>query len=238
MLIDLKNVVVSFEDGHSKTGAINNALGYAVNATSIVVNGFTGIVPVGARLTISGVDGYTVVSTVETSTNTTTIVFTPGLRVAALDDDVVIAGPRYINVKVGEGNITYSEKKPREYKKDRGRLDSVRNGDEEPVDVSFQMMYEEITSYSTNPPSLEDVLKTRGNASAWTNPDTNNCNSSSVNITFMHTPVGCSTIKREKILLPYFRYEQLDHDPKAGTISCQGKCNATEATATRLDPLP
>lgn len=240
MLIDLKNVVVSLEDGSSDNGAIDNVAGYPAGATTIVVDGFSSKIPVGSRLTIDGINGYTVVSTIETAQITTSITFTPGLRAAILDADVVLSGPRYMDIKVGEGNITYSEKKTREYKKDRGRLDSVRDGDEEPMDVTFQLMYTEITAADplTDPPTVEDVLKHRPPAEDWVNPDTENCNSYSVNIVFMHTPVGCTGEKREKVVLPKFRYEQLDHDPKAGTISCQGKCNAVEAIVTRLDPLP
>jgi len=55
-----------------------------------------------------------------------------------------------------------------------------------------------------------------------------------INISLIHNPALCVGVKKEKVVLPKFRYEQLDHDPKAGTISCQGKCNAVEAIVTRF----
>ncbi len=237
MVIDLKNVDVYFEDGTLMTGAVNLMAGYMAGATTIVVDGFTGIVPVGARLSIDGVDTYTVVSTMETLTNTTSITFTPGLAATVADDDVVIAYGVYLRIKVGEGNITWSEKKPREYKKDRGILDQVRNADEEPMDVNFQLMYEELTASDpmNDPPTPEDALKQRGAAADWVSADTDDpCSPFCINIRLDWTPPNCTEIDKERVILPRFYYSQLDHDPKAGTIAVQGTCNATEATVTRI----
>lgn len=311
MIVDLKNADIYFEDGTSKTGAINNlktgavnnGAGYLTGATTIVVDGFTGVVPVGSALTIEGVPGYRVTSTAETSGNTTTINFTPGLTGDIDDDDVVSVsgyaigattlivdgftgavpdGARvhigshdytvssasetsgntttivltsallavaadnavvsvfgvYLRIKVGEGNITWSEKKPREFKLDRGELDQVRNADEVPMDVSVQLMYEELTASSGDPPTPEDALKQRGEAATWVSANTEDpCAPYSINIRFDHTPPNCTAVDIERVILPMFYYESLDHDPKAGTISCQGKCNATEATVTRISQV-
>jgi hypothetical protein len=38
---------------------------------------------------------------------------------------------------------------------------------------------------------------------------------------------------QEEIVLEDFRWESLDHDLKAGTISCTGKCNKKTATTLR-----
>jgi hypothetical protein len=235
MLIDLKNCIVYLSDGNEMTGAINLMAGYMAGATSIAVDGFTGIVPPGAFLTIDGVDGYTVVSTTETSGNTTNIVFTPGLTGAVADEDVVIAGSRFVRIKVGEGTITWSEKKPREFKKDRGRLDAVRDADEEPMEVAFTMNYEFITASTGDTPSPEDVLKRRGEADDWDSADSDDpCAPFCVDIRILHTPPNCDTEDKELVILRKFYYESLDHDPKAGTIQCAGKCNATEAEVSRI----
>ena len=310
MIVDLKNADIYFEDGTSKTGAvnnlktgaINNGAGYSPGATSIIVDGFTGIVPVGSALTIDAVAGFRVTSTVETIGNTTTINFTPALTASVADDDVVSVsgfaigattiivdgftgavpdGARlnftgstvdytvssasetgqntttivlssalqavaadnvvitvygvYLRIKVGEGNITWSEKKPREFKLDRGELDQVKDADQVPMDVSLQLMYEELTASSGDPPTPEDVLKQRGEAADWVSANTSDpCAPYCVNIRFDHTPPNCTAVDKERVILPMFYYESLDHDPKQGTISCQGKCNATEATVTRI----
>jgi hypothetical protein len=237
-VIDLKNTNIYFEDGTQKTGAVNNGAGYAAGVLTITVDGFTGIVPVGSRLSIDGDDRYQVVSTTETSTNTTSITFTPALAASILDDDVVIAYGVFLRIKVGDGTITWSEKKPREYKKDRGKLDQVRDGDEEPIDVTINLMYEELTASSGDPPTPEDVLKQRGEAADWISAETDDpCAPFAINIRLDHAPPNCTAVERERVILPRFRYESLDHNPKDGTVSCQGKCNATEAIVTRLPQL-
>jgi len=53
-------------------------------------------------------------------------------------------------VKIGEGNITYSEKKNREYMLDRGSLDAVRDGDDVPVEVAFDFTWEYIIGQGTS----------------------------------------------------------------------------------------
>lgn len=241
MLIDLKNCEFYMTDGTRMVGAVNLMAGYSIGATAMAVDGFTGKVPVGARLTF-GTDPqiYSVVSTTETTGATKNIVFTPGLKIATTDNEAIIAGPIFIKLKVGEGNVTWDESKNREYKLDRGRISEVRNGDEAPMDVSFQLMYEELTASDpdVDPPTPEDVLKRRGGAAAWLSSDNADADSScrpySVNIEIIHSP-PCSDKKKELVVLPYYRYEKLTHDPKAGTISSSGKCNSPEAIVSRID---
>lgn len=231
---DLKNANIYLQDGHSATGAVNLMAGYVIGATAIVVDGFTGILPVGARFTVgTDPDEYTITSTAETLGNTTTINFTPGLVNAADDNDVVAVGPRTLRIKVAQGNLTYSEKKPREYIMDRGVIDEVRNGDQQPIDVNLGLQWEFITAHtSESAPTPEDVLKQRGKASSWKSSDPDPCRPYSVNIVLIYTPL-CSGVKKEKIVLPYYRYETLDHDAKAGSLATTGKCNAQEAVVTR-----
>lgn len=240
MLIDLKNCEVYLVEGTRFDGAVNLMAGYVAGSTAMAVDGFTGIVPVGSRMFLTGDDAeYKVLSTTETSGNTRNVVFSPGLVDPSVDNQAIVFGPLYLKMKVGDGNITWSETKNREYKMDRGTISEVRNGDEAPMDVSFQIMYEELTASnpSTDPPTPEDVLKKRGAAAAWKSSDNANADSScrpySINIEVIHTP-PCTDKKKEKVTLSYFRYEKLDHDPKAGTIACSGKCNAMEAIVTRI----
>ncbi len=234
-IIDLKNCDIYLDDGYSEAGAINLMAGYMAGATSIVVDGIVGQVPVGARFQITGhATEYVVASTTETMSNTTTIVFTPGLETGAADDVVLTIFGRFLRIRIGEGNLTWSEKKPREYKKDRGLLYEVRNADEEPVDVTMAFLYETLTASSGDPPTPEDVLKRRGEASDWISTGTDPCSPYCVNIRLDHRPLGCTTFDMERVVLPFFRHESLDHNPKDGTVNVQGKCNVTEATVTRI----
>jgi hypothetical protein len=233
-VIDLKNCEIAFEDGHLKTGAVNNMAGYTIGATTITVDNFTGSVPDGVRLTIDGVQGYKVVSATDTLGNTTSIVFTPALKAAVADNAVVIAGGRFLEPKIGDGNVNWSETQNREYKLDRGKIYQVRNGDEAPMDVTLALMYEFLTASSGDAPTPEDVLKQRGEAADWVSTDPDPCAPYCVNVVIIHQPAGCTAFEKEKVVLPYYRYEKFDHDPKAGTLNTSGKCNAVQAVVTRL----
>lgn len=236
-LIDLKNVTVFFEDGTLLPGAINHMAGYVAGDSTLVVDGFTSKVPVGARLSIDGDDRYSVVSTTETLGATTSIVITPVLFAVVADDAVVIANGVFITIKVGEGTITWDEKRPMEYKKDRGKLDLVRLADEEPMDVNFTLSYTELTASDsmTDPPTPEDVLKRRGAASTWVSANVGDiCSPYCINIRLDWQPLNCPSFKTERVILPQYYYESLNHDPKAGTITTTGKCNATQALVSRF----
>lgn len=151
-----------------------------------------------------------------------------------------------MEIKVGEGDINWTESRPIEYTLDRGRLDEVREGDETPMDVSFSFTWEYISASSslttgsavsgTNRPlTIEDVLKNR---CGWVSSDSDQCRPFAVDIKIIYNPT-CATVVEssiETIILPDFRYESLEHNLKDGTISVSGKCNALEALSARSTP--
>ncbi len=236
--IDLKNCTILIEDGYSKAAAVNLMAGYTIGSTSIVIDGLPAltVLPVGARVKFTGDDeDYYIASTVETSGLTTTIVLDHGLVDALVDNQVIAVGPQCLELKLGDGTLTYSETKNREYKLNRGIIDKVRNGDQAPMDVSTTFAWTHITSHSSETiPSVEDCLKNRGLAAAWVSTG-QGCDPFAVNLVIRNAPTACvgETYPIEKIVFPEFRYEKLDHDAKAGTVSLSGKCNATEPTVTR-----
>jgi hypothetical protein len=233
---DLKQANIYIRDGYQKLGAVNNVAGYTTGATTITVDGFTGAVVTGMIFYIgTGVTKYTIASHVETTGNTTSITFTPPIPtgVTVADNDIVTVGPHELVVKVGEGNLSYTEKKAREYVSDRGKLDTVRDGDEAPVEVKLDFTWEWIKATTGQTPTIEDVLKKRGNASTWVSSSSDQCEPYAVDIIIEYIP-PCGAEDYEVITLPDYRYEQIDHDAKAGTLSTQGKCNTTEAIPTRV----
>jgi hypothetical protein len=139
-------------------------------------------------------------------------------------------GSNTLEVVIGEGNLTYQEKKTRQYFRDRGQLDTVRDGDEEPVDVRLDFTWEFLKGDSDT--TIEDALKKRGGAAAWVSSSADACEPYAVDIEVKYNP-PCSSVKNEVILLADFRWETLDHDMRGGTVSVTGKCNITEATVTR-----
>jgi hypothetical protein len=237
--VDLKNCQIFLEDGYNVVGAVNLMAGYMAGATSIVIDGIPAdtIIPVGVRVKFTGSDAeYYVTSTIETTGTTTTIVLDRGLVATVADNVVITFGPQVLEIKVGDGTLTYSETKNREYKMNRGRLDRVRDGDEAPMEISTTFAWTYIKAYSTDAiPQPEDCLKQRGVAAGWVSTG-EACDPYSVNLVVLNTPTSCVgvTNPREKIVFPEFRYEKLDHDVKAGTISLSGKSNALEPIVTRL----
>lgn len=138
-----------------------------------------------------------------------------------------------LQIKVGDGTVTYSEKKPREFLLERGQIDTVRDGDEVPMDLSFQLAWEFLTGAPADTvPTPEDALKKRGDASSWTSSNPDTCQPYSVDLVALRTPV-CVTEVIELYTFQMFYYEDLTHDFKAGTISCSGRCNSFEPLVQR-----
>ena len=102
------------------------------------------------------------------------LTFTPAFLTADLpsDDDVVNFLPQQLTIKIGDGNITYTEHKEYQYLLDKGDLDTVREGNSVPMDVKLDCVYEHITTGTSEAISPMDALKQVGGAAAlgydWT----------------------------------------------------------------------
>ncbi len=239
--IDLRNADIYIRDGYTATGAVNQSMTPPADGdTSITVSGFSKAIPVGNTFTIVGSTlVFTVVSTTGGATPTA-IVFTPAIATASgvpVNAAVVAVGPNVLRVRVGEGNLTYEEKRNVEYVREKRQIDLgfVRLGDDEPTDVSIDMVWEFLTADTTEPPSIEDALKKEGQAAAWVTSGADPCEPYCVDVEVIYTP-PCSGVKAERILLKEFRYESIPHDLKAGTFSAKGKCKAQKAIKTRVTP--
>lgn len=142
--------------------------------------------------------------------------------------------PNSVTIKFGEGNLSYTEARTMEYTLDRGVLDEVREGDEVPMDVSFDGVWEYITGGTGTGAvaTIEDALKKVGAAASWVSTDTDACRPYAVDLVITYTPT-CGGATSETITLPDFRYESIEHDLRNGTIAFSGKCNAKVAVAVR-----
>jgi hypothetical protein len=148
------------------------------------------------------------------------------------------ATAKEIAITIGEGNLTYSENKNIEYILDRGNLDEVREGDQVPLEVSFDFTWEYISAVAASAtPTVEEALKNIGEAADWVSSDVGAgaaCRPFAVDLEVLYEPTPAACGEKETITFPNFRYETLDHDLQAGTISCTGKCNALMPTAVRV----
>jgi hypothetical protein len=143
--------------------------------------------------------------------------------------------PLTLEIKIGEGNLTYTEKRNMQYRRDRGNLNTVRQGDEEPVEVNFDFEWEFLKSVSGEPVTPEEALKKEGAASAWVSTSADVCEPYALDIVITNV-VGCGTTKNEVIVLQDFRWESMDHNLKDGQVSVKGQCNVTEALLSRVAP--
>ena len=155
--------------------------------------------------------------------------------VIILKDGGVGTDQQTLEVTIGQGNLTYTERRNIEYILDRGQLDDVREGDEVPVDVNMDFIWDYITGGSATGaiPTIEDVLKQEGAAADWVSTDADTCRPYAVDIEITYTPVPASCGDVEVITLQDFRHEELAHDLRAGTVAASGRCNVTKAQAVR-----
>jgi hypothetical protein len=138
-----------------------------------------------------------------------------------------------IVVKIGEGNLTFTERKTIEYTLDRGLIDEVREGDQVPMEVSIDAVWEYISSPSGGSvPTIFEALKKTGAASTWVTTDTDACRPYAVDLRVTYDP-ECGANSQEVILFPDFRFEEIGNDLREGTISISGRCNAVAPTAVR-----
>lgn len=141
--------------------------------------------------------------------------------------------PKSLEINIGEGTLTWSEKVTREYVKNRGLLDTVRNGDEEPVDIRFDLVWEFLRSMGTaTTPTPYEVLNHFGEAASWVTTDSDLCAPFAIDLQIVYTP-GCGAETAETILFSDFRHESLDGDAKAGTLTVSGKANITRPSTVR-----
>lgn len=129
---------------------------------------------------------------------------------------IIIGG---IEVEIGEGNLTYSEKRPLEYTTNGNEISEVKEADEEALDLSMDFTWKRIADdYNT---LIEKINGGGANVSS----DATECRPYAVDVQLKY-PDSCGAVPTYKTLdFDDFRYETLEHDMQAGQISVSGKCN-------------
>jgi hypothetical protein len=162
------------------------------------------------------------------------LTFTPALVSGNLpaNDDVITYLPQELEIKIGDGNLTYTEANEYEYDLDRGVLDSVRAGDQVPLDLNLDFVYEYITTGTAETISPMDALKGIGGASGWVSSSADGCEPYAVDVEVVHTPI-CTTQEIETTVFPDFRSESREPDLGEASVSVSGRCNVVQPTVTR-----
>jgi hypothetical protein len=240
--IELRDCTVRFKDG----GLVGVAAANEVPAESavdldidgvVMVAATTDEVPIGSHFTIA----HETVQTVHTVTDrtpssgpTTNIEFSPalGAGVGYSEDDELTFAPMSLEIKTADGFVSYTEHRNYEYKLDRGDLDTVREGDQVPMDVKVDLVYEHITTGTGEAISPMDALKGVGSADDWITSSVDPCEPYAIDIEVEHDP-SCGTSQKEITLFPDFRAETKEINYKDATIALTGKCNAIEPVVSR-----
>jgi hypothetical protein len=165
--------------------------------------------------------------------STSNIVFTPALGAGTYaENGVVTFLPQQLDIKVGDGNITYTEHRTYDYLLDRGDLDTVREGNQVPMDIKLECVYEHITQGTNEVVSPMDALKGAGGAAEWVSTSSDLCEPYAIDVIILHTP-PCGTSENERTTFPDFRADTKEIDFQKATIAVTGKCNAIEPVVAR-----
>lgn len=233
--IRLRNCFVRFIDGFSAAGVLNEAPVNGMTDLDVVITGNV-IIAVGSRFEIAGAAQiYTVTAQTDNGTKTTNITFTPALATAVgipTNGAAITFQGRALTIKVDDGNLSYDTGRNLDYEMDRGKVDAVVEGDDEPVSVNLDMTYEFLTAQTgSNVPTPEDVLKHRGEAADWVTAGADPCENYAIKIEIDYAP-PCS-VDHEITVFPEFRYETLSHDLQGSSISVRGRCKVKDIVPFR-----
>lgn len=240
---ELRHCTVRVKDGLAGTAAINQMSPMA-GATTLMIDTIAlnsqdpQLVPVGARFTVAGETLATQIHTVTARTPsamspTTQITFTPALGAGTyMDNGVLTFTNQQIDIKIGDGDIKWTEKNEYNYDLDRGELDTVREGNDVPMDVSLNFTFEHVKSGTGEAITPMEAIKGVGAASEWVSSATDKCEPYAVDIEVEDNP-PCGTAQKETFVWPDFRSENREGSFKDSNVSVTGRCNATEPIVTR-----
>lgn len=144
-------------------------------------------------------------------------------------------GSNAITLKIGNGSISWTQTQPREYILDRGSLDTVRNGNDEPMSVTLNCTFEFLIGDTGDTVLPYEAITRSGNASAWASTSANSCEPYACDIEITYDPT-CASADNEVTLLPDFRFESINPDLAVGELNVDGKCNAKAPTLSRVAP--
>jgi len=190
---------------------------------------------VAADVDLTGTTPLADVALVNAGGTTWELTFTPAIQSGSvpIDDAVITFLPQQIAIKIGDGNITYTENTNYEYETDRGSLDTVKEGEEAPMDVNIDFVYEYITTGSGEAITPMDAIKRKGGASGWYNASADPCEPFCVDIEVEYTP-PCGGAEKEITIFPDFRPDTKEVDFGEAAVSVTGRCNALEPVISRV----
>ena len=243
--IQLRDCTLFFLGGLAGSGAVDEpttapvegATTFKIGSTNIPLLNLTTKVPLGVRFTIAGETDASAVHIVtgrDVETDVTgSITFTPALGAGTYAKTAAITyQTQELEVKLGDGEAKWSENKNFKYDSDRGMLDTVRQGDDVPLELDITATWEHVRTGTGELVTPIDALNNEGGAADWVSSSADLCEPYAVDVKLVHEP-KCAGTQKETFLFPDFRAEKKAFDIKNASISITGKCNVTEPTITR-----
>jgi len=236
--IELRDATIRLKDGFAGTAAVNDAAGVSVSDTSVTIDtvatnaAAATDVPVGARFPLPGDATVYTVTTVTGAPTVTAMDFTPAATAIAADDAVVTFLPQQVEIKLGDGDLSWTKNREFEYLLDRGDLDTVREGDQQPLDINLDAVYEHITTGTSEVITPYDALNQVGSAAAWVSSAADACEPYAVDVEVEHAS-ACGGAQNETTLLADFRYESFDVSLRDAAIVISGRCNTVSPVVSR-----
>ena len=237
--VDDKNWDTIIVDGAALTGA-TGSVRTDVGLQTLVLNSTnTDLVPVGARFTVAGETGspvHTVTARDNSPADAATlrVAFTPTLASVVSEADVITWLPQRITIAIGDGDLSWTENRDLIYDLDRDTLDTVRLGEDQPLEVELAFTFEYVTTQSGQAITPVDAIKRIGEATEWVSSSSDLCEPYAVDIYVVHC-VPCGTDQDQDFLFEDFRYESLEYSIQDASIAVSGRCNVTDVTTTRSD---
>ena len=239
--IQLRECDIRVKDGLAGTAAVNQpATAPVKDDDSLTIDTVTlntrveHLVPIGARFTVAGETDAAAVHIVLTRTPddkvgpTTAITFSPALGEGTYEKTAALTfAPQQIEVKIGDGDLKYTEANQYHYDLDRGKLDTVREGDDVPMELAMNFTFDQVKSGTSEVITPIEAIKGIGPASEWVSTSSDPCEPYSVDVVVDNVR-PCGAAKSRTYTFPDFRAEKRDYDFKSANIAVNGKCNATE----------
>lgn len=140
--------------------------------------------------------------------------------------------PEELEIKIDDGNLTWTEKRNIEPKLDRGELDYFEEGDDVPCELTLDCRFSALTSSSGDDVTPIEFLKKTGNASAFKSTAAL-CAADAIDIEVEVSHECGTSIEDEIFTFSQFTYNSIGGNFKDGTLSISGMCNVIGPTSIR-----
>jgi hypothetical protein len=140
--------------------------------------------------------------------------------------------PEELEIKIDDGNLSWTETRTIDVKLDRGELDYLEEGDDVPCELTLDCRFSAVKSSSGDDVTPIEFLKKTGGASAYKSTAAL-CAADAIDVEVEVAHDCGTTIEDEIITFAQFTYEKIGGNFKDGTLSISGKCNVKGPTSIR-----